>query len=74
MDGGNILLIVREPGGEKVCINLFDAIEAGAITLRINSVRRAKAVDVCEDCPENRAYFMSIDDELFGTSENGAQS
>lgn len=55
------LIIVQLENGDKACINLWEAIEQGLLTLRVNPLNRAKVIDACADCEENRQPFESLD-------------
>jgi hypothetical protein len=48
------LLVVTYEDGSKGYINLWQAIEEGRLTARMNPLNRAKVTDACADSPENR--------------------
>jgi hypothetical protein len=48
------LLVVEYEDGTRGYINLWQAIEEGRLTVKINPLNRAKVTSACGDCPENR--------------------
>lgn len=48
------LLVVEYEDGTRGHINLWQAIEEGRLTVRMNALTRAKVTDICGDSRENR--------------------
>lgn len=57
------MLVITHEDGSRGYINLWQAIEQGRLTVKVNPLNRARVTDICADTEENR---RDIDTE-FGT-------
>lgn len=47
-------LLLAEMNGKPVCVNLWEAIEAGMLLVQVNPLARIRIQDVAGDVPEHR--------------------